>query len=148
MSIVTSADSDQYKGIYCNICGRIAQPRCVPFDRVHGLLRSEASRCCCVDTGLAVSTSDEIECDLQLVLLPGSMHPAPACTSERAGGVKVSLVCIILTAVHIEGVRLVWTAARMPMITPRGLPPVSLSHSTDVSHGDGLPVSSTRSPYQ
>lgn len=66
MNIVTSADSDQYKGIYCNICGRIAQPRCVLFDRV---LRSEASQCCCIDTVLAVSTSDEIECEMQLVLL-------------------------------------------------------------------------------
>lgn len=69
MNIVTSPDSDQYKGIYCNICGRIAQPQCVLFDRVHRLLRSEASQCCCIDTQLAVSTSDEIECEMQLVLL-------------------------------------------------------------------------------
>lgn len=66
MSTVTSADSDQYKGIYCNICGRIAQPRCVPFDIAR---RSEASQCCRIDTGVAVSTSDEIECEMQLVLL-------------------------------------------------------------------------------
>lgn len=53
MNIVTSSDSDQYKGIYCNICGCIAQPRCVMSDRLH---RSETFQCCCIDTQLAVST--------------------------------------------------------------------------------------------
>lgn len=69
MHIVISTDIDQYKRIYCNIRGHIAQPQCDLFDRVHRLVRSEALQHRCIGTQLAVSTSDEIECEMQLVLL-------------------------------------------------------------------------------
>lgn len=67
--IVISADTDQYERIYCNICGHIAQPQCDVFDRVHRPGRSEALQYHCIDTQFAVSTSDEIECEMLLVLL-------------------------------------------------------------------------------
>lgn len=69
LNVMISTDTDQYQRIYCNICGRIAQPQCDVFDRAHRLVRSEALQHRCIGTQPTVSTSDEIECEMQLVLL-------------------------------------------------------------------------------
>lgn len=101
MHIVISTDTDQYHRIYCNISVHIARPYCDVFDRIHRLARSEALQPLCFGTQLAVNTSDQIECEMQLVLLPTVLLQHPPLTGKEMRS-NVSLVCIILAIVCIE----------------------------------------------
>lgn len=84
MHVVISTDTDQYQRIYCNI--GLVLPAPSMLDERQRLVRSEELQHCYFGAQFVVSTSDKIECEMRLVLLPVYL-PAAASTSNWAGNV-------------------------------------------------------------